>query len=268
MTTAPAYPSHPVPSSQATREHWSRTAPPLSTRGAGGEGRLLIWRLGRIDYQAAWDLQRRLADARRADLIPDVLLLLEHPPTYTLGRRGRRENILIPPDEIAARGIAVYDVDRGGDVTYHGPDQLVGYPILKLPQDYTFVRYIRTLETALLEAVRDLGFDAGLMEGYSGVWAGNEKLCAIGVKVDAAGVTTHGFALNVNTDLSYFGHIVPCGLTDKGVTSLQTLRGRRVSADRVERAIIPRLAAAFDLAPSRRLSRLPAALEVLSLSSQ
>ncbi len=220
--------------------------------GLGGDGRpLLVRRLGRVDYQDAWDLQRRLADARREDLIPDTLLLLEHPHTYTLGRRGRRENILIPPEDIAVRGIAVHDVDRGGDVTYHGPDQLVGYPILKLPEGYTFVRYIRTLESALLSSIRDLGFDAGLLEGYSGVWAGDEKLCAIGVKVDAAGVTTHGFALNVNTDLSYFGHIVPCGITDKGVTSLQALRGRRVSMRKVEDAVVCRLAETFGLVPTR-----------------
>lgn len=200
-----------------------------------------IARLGTVDYLEAWELQRRLTEARQADAIPDTLLLLEHPHTYTLGRRGNRENILLSPEELSEREIAVYDVDRGGDVTYHGPGQLVGYPILKLESGYTYVGYIRDLERALLEAVLDLGADAELKEGYSGVWVGEEKICAIGVKVDAQGVTSHGFALNVHTDLSYFGHIIPCGITDKGVTSLQGVLGRHVASRRVERAVIARL---------------------------
>jgi lipoyl(octanoyl) transferase len=213
---------------------------------------LQVARLGEIDYLEAWDLQRRLAEARRNDAIPDVLLLLEHPHTYTLGRRGNRENILLTSEDLAARRIAVYEVDRGGDVTYHGPDQLVGYPILKLDPGYTYVGYIRDLERALLQAVRDLDVDAELKEGFSGVWVGDEKICAIGVKVDAQGVTSHGFALNVNTDLSYFGHIIPCGITDKGVTSLQRVLGRRVSPRRVEHAVLDRLCEVFRLAPNRR----------------
>lgn len=211
---------------------------------------LLVSRLGVIDYQEAWDLQRELAEARRCDLVPDVLLLLEHPHTYTLGRRGKRENILLSSQELERREIAVYEVDRGGDVTYHGPDQLVGYPILKLPPErLDYVRYIRDVERAMLLAVRDLGVPGELKEGFSGVWVGNDKVCAIGVKIDAQGVTTHGFALNVNTDLSYFGHIIPCGLTDKGVTSLQKLLGRRVSMARVTRAVVNRLAETFELEP-------------------
>lgn len=203
-------------------------------------------RLGTVDYLEAWELQRRLAEARREDAVPDTLLLLEHPHTYTLGRRGNRENILLSSEELSARGIAVYEVDRGGDVTYHGPDQLVGYPILKLPPGFTYVGYIRDLERALLEAIRDLGVPAGLKEGFSGVWVGEEKICAIGVKVDAFGVTSHGFALNVNTDLSYFSHIIPCGITDKGVASLRRVRGRRVSPRRVERAVVSRMHEVFE----------------------
>jgi lipoyl(octanoyl) transferase len=215
---------------------------------------LLPVRLGTVDYLAAWDLQKRLTAARRDNLVPDLLLLLEHPHTYTLGRRGNRENILLGPEDLTRRGIAVYEVDRGGDVTYHGPDQLVGYPILKLPMDeYTYVRYIRTLERALLGAIEELGVDAELKEGYSGVWVGEEKVCAIGVKVDASGVTSHGFALNVNADLSYFGHIVPCGITDKGVTSLERVLRRRVSMPRVERVVARHVAAAFDLEQGRRI---------------
>jgi lipoyl(octanoyl) transferase len=211
---------------------------------------LFVCRLGTIDYQDAWELQRRLAAARKNDLIPDTLLLLEHPHTYTLGRRGKDENVLLPPEELARRGISVHHVDRGGDVTYHGPGQLVGYPIIKLPsRRLDFVRYIRDLERGLLLAVRDLGVPAGLKEGYSGVWVGDEKVCAIGVKVDAAGVTSHGFALNVSVDLGYFGHIVPCGIVDKGVTSLERKLGRRVSMRRVVRAVVRRLGETFELTP-------------------
>lgn len=228
-------------------------AAPLPPAPPRTEEELVIARLGLLDYQVAWDLQRRLAGLRGADRIPDTILLLEHPHTYTLGRRGKVENILLPPDELARRQIALYEVDRGGDVTYHGPEQLVGYPILRMePGRVSFVQYIRDLEAALLEAVRDLGVAAGLQEGYSGVWVGNEKICAIGVKVDAAGITSHGFALNVNTDLSYFGHIIPCGITDKGVTSLATVLGRRVSMRRVQDVVIRRIAERFHLQPRAR----------------
>ncbi|HLJ66638.1 MAG TPA: lipoyl(octanoyl) transferase LipB [Chloroflexota bacterium] len=213
---------------------------------------LRIYRLGTVDYQEALDLQRRLADARKQDLIPDVLLLLEHPHTYTLGRRGNAANILLSETELEARAIAVYHVDRGGDVTYHGPGQVVGYPIFKLPPDrLDYVRYIRDVERAMLLAVRDLGVPADLKDGLSGVWAGNDKLCAIGVKVDAWGVTTHGFALNVNVDLSYFEHIIPCGLVGKGVSSLQRELGRRVAPREVVPAITRRLGEAFGLTPIR-----------------
>lgn len=216
---------------------------------------LLVSRLGKVDYLEAWDLQRRLADDRGHDRIGDVLLLLEHPHTYTLGRRGNEDHILLSPHDLERRAIAVYHVDRGGDVTYHGPGQLVGYPILKLPPErLDYVGYIRDVERAMLAAVRDLGVPAELKERFSGVWIGEEKVCAIGVKVDAAGVTTHGFALNVNTDLSYFGHIVPCGIADKGVTSLDRLLGRPVSPRTVERAVVARLSERFGLAP-RTFSR-------------
>jgi lipoyl(octanoyl) transferase len=211
---------------------------------------LLVCRTGTVAYQEAWDLQRELAAARNADLIPDVLLLLEHPHTYTLGRRGNDENVLLPPPELARRGIAVHRVDRGGDVTYHGPGQLVGYPIFKLPPErLDYVRYIRDVEKALLLAVRDLGVHAELQDGYSGVWVRNGKICAIGVKVDAFGVTTHGFALNVGVDLEYFEHIVPCGLIDKGVTSLEKELGHSVPMRAVIPAVERRLGETFDLEP-------------------
>ncbi|GAC1508164.1 MAG: lipoyl(octanoyl) transferase LipB [Chloroflexota bacterium] len=217
--------------------------------------------MGTTDYQEAWDFQRWVARARRDDLIPDVVLFLEHPHTFTLGRRGRRDNILLTERQMKRRGIAVYDVDRGGDVTYHGPEQLVGYPVLKLPGDRSNrVHYIRTLELALVRAVCDLGVHASLQEGLTGVWVEDAKICALGAKIDAYGVTTHGFALNVNTDLSYFGHIVPCGLHDKGVTSLQQVLGGRVPMRRVRDMVARHIASTFDRRPiaigRRRLTAL------------
>ena len=214
---------------------------------------LQVCRLGLIDYREAWDLQGRLAAARRVDALPNLLLLLEHPHTYTLGRSGKPEHVLLSPEELERRKIGLYEVDRGGDVTYHGPEQLVGYPILKIGSGrFDYVRYIRDVEHALLLAVKDLGVPAELKRGLSGVWVGDEKVCAIGVKVDAFGVTSHGFALNVNTDLSYFGHIVPCGIADKGVTSLARALRRRASMRRAEDAVIRRLAERCELSPTPR----------------
>jgi lipoyl(octanoyl) transferase len=221
-----------------------------TSTGRLNERTLFVCKLGLVDYLEAWNFQRLLAHARRCDQIPDVLLLLEHPHTYTLGRRGKPEHILLSPTQLKRREIKVYEVDRGGDVTYHGPEQLVGYPILKLPPDrLDYVRYIRDVERAMLLAVGDLGFPGQLKDGLSGVWLGDAKVGAIGVKIDAFGVTTHGIALNVNSDLTFFEHIIPCGIRDKGVTSLQLERGRRVSMDRAMNAVANRIAEAFELEP-------------------
>lgn len=220
--------------------------------------RLLVCRAGLVDYGTAWGLQNQLVAARRSDLIDDVLLLLEHPHTYTLGRQGQMANLLLSQRQLKRRGIGWYHVDRGGDITYHGPGQLVGYPILKLAgPGLDRVKYIRDLESALLAAVCDLGVDASLQSGYSGVWVGNDKVCAIGARIDARGVTSHGFALNVNTDLSHFRHIVPCGLHDRGVTSLDVLLKRHVSMRRIDGIVINRLAETLSLeARGISLSRL------------
>jgi lipoyl(octanoyl) transferase len=185
--------------------------------------------LGCIDYQSAWELQEQLALARASDQIGDTLLLLEHPHTYTFGTRGKREHLLVPEEQLRAEGVVVLDVDRGGDVTYHGPGQLVGYPILRLrPYGLGCVRYIRALEEILSTVAASYGLDAGRQRGYTGVWVGDEKLAAIGTKLDRNGITRHGFALNVATDLRYFDQIIPCGIRDKGVCSLESLLGRRV----------------------------------------
>lgn len=209
---------------------------------------LLIARLGTVDYREAWDLQHRVAEARRRDLIPDALLLLEHPHTYTMGRRSKPEHVLLTRDELDRRRIPLYEVDRGGDVTYHGPGQLVGYPILKRTNArIDYISYIRDVERTLLEAVRRLGVAGERRPGFSGVWVGNDKLCAIGIKIDAYGITSHGFALNVNTDLSYFTHIVPCGISDGGVTSLQREFKRRVSMRRTMDAVVESMEETFEL---------------------
>lgn len=230
---------------------------------------LVVVRPGVVEYLEAWTLQDRVAALRRQNVLPDTLLLLEHPHTFTLGRRGHEENILLTAAELARAGIAVHHVDRGGDVTYHGPGQLVGYPILKLADGRGgVVRYLRELEAALLMAIRDLGVMAERVEGFSGVWVGDEKICAIGVKVDAGGITRHGFALNVDPDLAYFDHIIPCGLVGMGVTSLQAQLGRVPARRQVEEAIVRRLGERFGLAPRPvRAGRFSAALARCTLEA-
>ena len=189
-----------------------------------------VSRLGRMAYQDALDLQRQLVEDRKAGRIADRLLLLEHPPVITLGVRSRndRSHVLEPPESLAARGIEVFETGRGGDVTYHGPGQLVGYPILDLKPDRCDVhRYVRDLEDVLIRSVAPFGIEAGRIAGLTGIWVGPEKLAAIGVRI-ARWITSHGFALNVSSDLDYFKLIVPCGIADRGVTSLNRLAGRPI----------------------------------------
>ena len=180
-------------------------------------------RLGRVGYLEAWDLQRRLVAERQAGTGRDTLLLLEHPPIYTLGKRASADNVLLSATELGARGIEVVEVDRGGDVTYHGPGQLVGYPVLALAGVRSVVDYVRALEEVLLTALTALGVPARRVADYTGVWVGEEKIAAIGVRVASGGVTSHGFALNVAPTLEDFAGIVPCGITDRGVCSLASL---------------------------------------------
>jgi len=184
---------------------------------------LATW-LGRLSYADGSALQRRVAERRAAGEVGDVMLLLEHEPVYTLGRRATEGEVLLDAASLAERGIAVEHTDRGGRVTYHGPGQLVGYPILDLGVTNDLVGYVRSLERALVATAAHYGVAAGTIEGLTGVWAGDEKLGAIGVHV-SRGITTHGFALNVSTQLDAFNGIVPCGIVDKGVTSLLALRG-------------------------------------------
>jgi lipoyl(octanoyl) transferase len=206
-----------------------------------------VRRLGTIDYQAALDLQARLVEERKQSLIPDQLLLLEHPPVITLGVKTRndRSHVLESEASLAAKGVGLFETGRGGDVTYHGPGQLVGYPIVDLKPDRCDVhRYVRDLEEVLIRAVAGFGVAAGRIEGLTGIWVDDQKLAAIGVRI-SRWVTSHGFALNVNTNLSHFGLIVPCGITDKGVTSLERLLGRPVSMDEVGEVVAREFAAIF-----------------------
>lgn len=206
-----------------------------------------VEQLGLVDYAAAFRLQAEKVAQRKAGAIPDTLLLLEHPHVYTLGRNANRENLLAPPDWLAARGVQVFDTDRGGDITYHGPGQLVGYPILDLTQHRRDISwYMRSLEEVLIRAARDFGIEAGRSPGAPGVWVEDKKLVAMGVHV-SRWITSHGFAFNVSTDLSYFERIVPCGLRGRGVTSLQQLLGRALEMDSVIERVIEHFGVVFGL---------------------
>jgi lipoyl(octanoyl) transferase len=211
---------------------------------------LAVRRLGLVAYADALELQADLVKQRRAGEIADTLLLLEHPHVITLGSGAHEENVLVSPQERARRGIELFATGRGGDVTYHGPGQLVGYPILDLKPDRCDLhRYLRDLEEALINVLAHFGLEGARKEGLTGVWVGDRKLAAIGVRVSSGWITSHGFALNVTTDLSLFGTIVPCGIRDHGVGSISQELGRDVRVAEVERVAVRELAAMFDRTP-------------------
>jgi len=208
---------------------------------------LEVRRLGVVPYAEALALQRALVEDRRAERIDDTLLLVEHLPVITLGVKGDggRSHILAAPQQLAARGIDVHETGRGGDVTYHGPGQIVGYPILDLKPDRQDVhRYVRDLEETLIRVVAEFGVTATRVKGLTGVWVGGEKLAAIGVRI-GRWITSHGFALNVRTNLDEFALIVPCGIADRGVTSLEQL-GVAARQSEVEDAIVRHFSAVFE----------------------
>ncbi len=208
---------------------------------------LAVRRLGNVGYADALALQRELVEDRKADRIGDTLLLVEHPHVITLGvcGDGGRSHILAPADVLASRRVEVFEAGRGGDVTYHGPGQVVGYPIISLRPDRCDVhRYVRDLEEVVIRTARDFGVETVRIPGCTGVWVGNDKLAAIGVRI-SRWVTSHGFALNVDTDLDYFNLIVPCGLRSRGVTSLRRL-GVDASRPAVEQSVSTHFAAVFD----------------------
>jgi lipoyl(octanoyl) transferase len=210
-----------------------------------------VRRVDTLPYAESLDLQRALVEERQCGRVDDVLLLLEHPHVLTLGARGDggRRHILASTDQLVARGVEVHETGRGGDITYHGPGQIVGYPILDLKPDRCDVhRYVRDLEEVLIRAAAHYGIAAERAPGLTGVWVGQEKLAAIGVRV-ARWVTSHGFAFNVTTDLDYFNLIVPCGITDRGVTSLARLLGRPVDRREVENGIVSHFCEVFGRVP-------------------
>ena len=215
---------------------------------------LEVRRLGLVAYADALELQRALVEERKADRIDDTLLLVEHPPVLTLGVRGDggRSHILAGPDLLESQGIAVFETGRGGDITYHGPGQLVGYPIISLKPDRCDVhKYVRDLEEVLIRTAADYGIAGGRIEGLTGVWiqAENtesaEKLAAIGVRI-SRWVTSHGFALNVTTNLEHFSWIVPCGIADRGVTSMARLLGGALRLEDVAESVVRHFAAVFN----------------------
>jgi lipoyl(octanoyl) transferase len=208
---------------------------------------LLVRHLGRVPYAEGLRIQEQLVAERQAGRIVDVLLLLEHDPVFTMGRNARAENVLVSPEALKARGFDIFETGRGGDVTYHGPGQVVGYPILELPTDRRDVhRYVRDLEEVMIRACAGYGITAGRIAGKTGTWVGTEKVGAIGVRI-ARWVTSHGFALNVTNDLAPFEMIVPCGIRDHGVTSLSRLLGRNVAVGEAAGRLADQVAAVFDL---------------------
>ena len=208
--------------------------------------RCTLLRPGLVAYQDALALQQHIADDVRAGG-DDTLILLEHPPTYTLGVRGKQGNLLLSLDAFRARGAEVVRTDRGGDVTFHGPGQIVGYPIVNLrTRDIGPATYVRSIEQVIIDALARFDIAAHRVEGRPGVWTRGEKIAAIGVRV-SRGVTTHGFALNVSTDLSYFDHIIPCGITDATVTSMQRILGTAPVMRDVEDALATAFADVFDV---------------------
>ncbi len=223
---------------------------------------LLVVDLGLVEYAAAWELQRRVATARKAAAVPDVLLLCEHPHVITLGRSGKISNLRAPDEMLRRMGVSFFETDRGGDITYHGPGQLVGYPILNLGEIRRDVAwYVRGLEEAMIRATAEFGIASRRVPGRTGVWVDvadgsavgepvrdEEKLAAIGVHL-SRWVTSHGFAYNVSTDLRYFDLIVPCGIAGKRATSLEKLLGRGQQLQRAAARIAAHLAEIWGLEP-------------------
>jgi lipoyl(octanoyl) transferase len=201
-----------------------------------------------VPYDLANAWMHELADRRLRDEVPDVLALLEHRPVYTAGRRHRPEHLLWTEDRIRAAGAEVRHVDRGGSFTFHGPGQLVGYPILDLGHRPDAIGYVRSLEEVVIRACADLGVQLHRSDVQTGVWSGHAKVCAIGVRLMRARIALHGFAVNCSTDLSWFDAIVPCGLGDQGVSSLSALAGREIGTDELIAPIVRRFGEVFGIA--------------------
>jgi lipoyl(octanoyl) transferase len=218
-----------------------------------------LYDIGRKSYQPVWDLQhkvqQRIIDEKRAEQKGDfdgirkndALIFVEHPHVYTLGKSGAEENMLKSLLELQKLEAEFVKIDRGGDITYHGPGQIVGYPIIDLDRHFTDIhKYLRFLEEVLIRVCADFGFEAGRVDGLTGVWVGDAKIAAMGIRC-SRWVTMHGFAFNVNSDLSYFNHIVPCGIQDKEVTSLEKLIGRPLDLNEVKKRIVTHFEDVFEI---------------------
>jgi lipoyl(octanoyl) transferase len=200
-----------------------------------------------VPYVVAYRAMHDLAERRARDEVPDTLMLLEHPPVYTAGRRSKPDHVLWTKAAIESAGAELHDVDRGGSVTFHGPGQLVGYPIIDLGTRPDVIAYLRQIEEVVIRACADVGVTTGRDPEQTGVWSRDRKVCAIGVKLTRARVTLHGFALNCTTDLAWYEAIVPCGLTDRGVVSLNELAGREVTVDEMTPLVADRFGEVFGL---------------------
>ena len=202
--------------------------------------------LGTIDYKDTWDLQKNLLNSRHKNEIDDILLLLEHPNTYTLGKTADRNNLIAQSKFLDQKKISVYDIDRGGDITYHGPGQIVGYPIIDLAGwNKDTHKYLRAIEEVIIKTCGNFNISAERNEEYTGVWVGDNKIAAIGIKV-SRWITMHGFAFNVNTDLSLFDGIIPCGIKEKEVTSLQKELDKTIDINEVKTFILKNFTEVFE----------------------
>jgi len=209
--------------------------------------RCSVYQLGLIEYGDAYHLQQKLTVQRLNGLIEDTLLLLEHPPTITVGKSGKLENILASPSQLAEKGVSLVFTDRGGDVTYHGPGQIVGYPIFDLRERGRDAhQYLHNLEEVLIRTLNDFSIESGRDSGHAGVWAKDKEIAAIGLSV-RKWVTMHGFALNVNTDLAKFSLINPCGFTDRKATSMAHLLGSEILMESVTKKLLAHFASIFDV---------------------
>jgi lipoate-protein ligase B len=207
----------------------------------------LVYKLELVEYGKAYELQRKLHRKRINGEIPDTLLLLEHPPTLTIGRSGSMENVLVSKDKLADEGIALFFIERGGDVTFHGPGQIVGYPLMDLSsRGKDIQRYVRDIEEVLIGTLGDFSIAATRDEHHAGVWVGNEEIAAIGLSI-RRWVTMHGFALNVSPNLEHFSYINPCGFPDRRATSISQVLGHEVAMDEVTDRLLAHFSEVFDI---------------------
>jgi len=198
----------------------------------------LVYDLGLVDYREGLLLQDKLLNSRKSGAIEDVLLLLQHPSVFTIGRSGIAENVIVPKETLVKENISVFQTNRGGDVTYHGPGQLIGYPILNLRENgLTAHQYVWNLEEIVIRTLADFEIGGRRISGQRGVWVGEEKVCALGLRIRGE-VSMHGFALNVNTNLKYFTYIVPCGITGVSITSVSKLLGRTVELVEIQKSLL------------------------------